>query len=214
MRIVGLISVLAMAAALPSAANAVAITGLFNTGVDAMGAQLAADGGIDTHYLIGAAPTVTYTNSAYVSLTDGRFISPAAGGAGGSQTYTLTFSLAGLDAATAQLSGSWAADNGIEILLNNTRLVYDVPSNPGLVSTFDQLHAFTASSAAFKSGVNTLTFNVTDYGPPTAFAISGLSGTADLAGAVPEASTWAMMLGGFGAVGATMRRRRTTSAHA
>jgi hypothetical protein len=31
---------------------------------------------------------------------------------------------------------------------------------------------------------------------------------APAAGGVPEAATWAMMLGGFGAVGAAMRRRR------
>lgn len=37
------------------------------------------------------------------------------------------------------------------------------------------------------------------------------SGTATFsAGAVPEATTWAMMLGGFGLMGAVMRRRRVT----
>jgi hypothetical protein len=30
------------------------------------------------------------------------------------------------------------------------------------------------------------------------------------AAAVPEAATWAMMLGGFGMIGAAMRRRRTS----
>ncbi len=33
----------------------------------------------------------------------------------------------------------------------------------------------------------------------------------DLAGAVPEPSSWAMLIAGFGLVGATMRRRRTTA---
>ncbi|HMI18188.1 MAG TPA: PEPxxWA-CTERM sorting domain-containing protein [Sphingomonas sp.] len=35
--------------------------------------------------------------------------------------------------------------------------------------------------------------------------------SSDAEGAVPELATWAMMVGGFGAVGATMRRRRRTS---
>lgn len=36
------------------------------------------------------------------------------------------------------------------------------------------------------------------------------SGTATFQAAVPEAATWAMMLGGFGLMGAAMRRRRTS----
>ena len=35
------------------------------------------------------------------------------------------------------------------------------------------------------------------------------SGTATFSAAVPETATWAMMLGGFGLMGAAMRRRRT-----
>lgn len=36
--------------------------------------------------------------------------------------------------------------------------------------------------------------------------------TASTMGAIPEPATWALMLAGFGAVGATVRRRRTVSA--
>jgi len=42
------------------------------------------------------------------------------------------------------------------------------------------------------------------------FGIQAISGsvTSDGAGAVPEAASWAMMLGGFGLVGGAMRRRK------
>ena len=42
-----------------------------------------------------------------------------------------------------------------------------------------------------------------------------ITGAPDVgAGAVPEPATWAMMIGGIGAIGGTLRRRRTTVAFA
>jgi hypothetical protein len=43
---------------------------------------------------------------------------------------------------------------------------------------------------------------------------SGTPGSVQVPGAVPEPASWAMMIGGFGFVGATMRRRRTALAAA
>ncbi len=44
------------------------------------------------------------------------------------------------------------------------------------------------------------------------FTITAEGGSTDAA--VPEPATWAMMIAGFGAVGATLRRRRTAAAAA
>jgi hypothetical protein len=44
------------------------------------------------------------------------------------------------------------------------------------------------------------------------FAVDGgMFGVADLRGAVPEPATWALMIAGFGAVGASLRRRRVVA---
>lgn len=46
----------------------------------------------------------------------------------------------------------------------------------------------------------------------TTSALGGTySGTATFAAQIPEAATWAMMVGGFGAIGAATRRRRKTA---
>ncbi|WP_294392214.1 PEPxxWA-CTERM sorting domain-containing protein [uncultured Sphingomonas sp.] len=42
---------------------------------------------------------------------------------------------------------------------------------------------------------------------------SSISGTAFAPGAVPEPASWAMMIGGFGMIGAAMRRRQKLVAH-
>ena len=52
------------------------------------------------------------------------------------------------------------------------------------------------------AAVNTITFGSTG----NSFEFDNLA--AGVAGAVPEPATWAMMLLGFGALGATLRRRR------
>jgi hypothetical protein len=61
------------------------------------------------------------------------------------------------------------------------------------------------STTAFKTG---LLFNITG---PTTINISQTPITIDVGGAVPEPATWAMMIAGFGIVGAGMRRRRTAT---
>ena len=60
----------------------------------------------------------------------------------------------------------------------------------------------------FVNGTNTLTFRVSDFG-----VISGLR-VADLAGAVPEPATWAMLIVGFGVVAGQIRRRRRAGTYA
>jgi len=77
------------------------------------------------------------------------------------------------------------------------------------VSDFGTSSAFKCASAWFT------TYSHCDYGDAAGGAVFGAPGgdvwyaeTWVIRGAVPEAATWAMMLGGFGLVGAAMRGRR------
>lgn len=64
------------------------------------------------------------------------------------------------------------------------------------------------SKIAVAVGPGTYTFSIT--GPGQGGIPAGLGVRLDsVRGAVPEPATWAMMLLGFGAIGASMRRRRT-----
>jgi hypothetical protein len=64
-----------------------------------------------------------------------------------------------------------------------------------------QLYSGTTAAPTILNG----TYTLTSYS-------NGVTGTLTItggAGAVPEPATWALMIGGFGMVGATMRRRAT-----
>lgn len=116
--------------------------------------------------------------------------------------YRLSFDLSGLDHTTAAISGSWGADNLGTIFLNGI--------NTGITNgQFSFLTAFNIAGG-FQAGINTLDFQVQDFGPPTALRVDNLQGSADLAGVggVPEPATWAMMLAGFLAAGSAIRARR------
>lgn len=231
MRIQSSLCAIAFAIALPGAASAMVSTtleipGLFTTGVDDLGNKLAIAGAIDPHWLDGitlasATAATTYTHPAYITSSTGNFI----GGDnhdGGS--YFLQFSLAGLDAATAQLSGLFAVDNGATIYLNDHAIggyvVADYDYTSYAFQAFQALHSFTTADQPnyFKAGLNTLEFRVTDYGHPSGVMVTSLGGTAsrsapvtfapELPGAVPEPVSWAMMVCGFGLLGASMRRRK------
>ncbi len=190
-------------------AQAATLTGLFNTGVDALGNALPNDAP-EIHWLVNGSGTPSiYENGAYIVVPDAQFISAGPGGSftQNPNTYSLTFSLVGLDPASAQLSGSFAADNFASAFLNGHLIAQDVQS--GVFSNLNTLTPFSAPGADFVSGLNTLSFVVTDTGPPSALLVDGLSGTADPArGGVPEPSSWAMLLVGFGGLGALMRSRR------
>lgn len=200
-----------------SQAEAATITGLFNTGTDGSNVALLGGNGLnDPHYAIFSSTSpgfagnqaVTYKHPFYApDDADSRWISLSNTGSPGSNTtvYRLVFSLAGLNAATAQISGSFGADNIGTILLNG--------ANTGIsTASFFSLSGFNISSG-FVAGLNTLDFSVVDQGAPTALRVDNLAGTADLAaiGGVPEPATWAMMLLGFFGLGGVLRNRRRQS---
>ena len=126
-------------------------------------------------------------------------------------TYTLSFDLSGYNVSTASLSGEFAADNFGTVELNGHLLT---SLSDTLYENFEQLHPFTASAADFVAGVNTLTFTITDTGPPSAFMVANLAGTADILGCVPEPATWAMFLAGFFGLGVMARARKGSVASA
>jgi hypothetical protein len=214
----------AMAAAfLGSTAEAAVITGLYNTGVDNSGVALVGgDGVADLHYQTLAStvpdavgrPPVTYRHPNYApDDADSRWISYTAVFPPGpsTTTYRLTFDLTGLDPATALITGRFGADNFVSLYLNG-----DDTGQFG-IEQFPVLKAFTVASG-FRAGVNHLDFVITDSGPPGAFRVDDLAGTADLAAppvaGVPEPSAWALMLAGFFGAGAVLRRGRRGRAFA
>lgn len=188
-------------------AHAATIVGLYNTGVDNTGAKLAANNAVDTHYTVttstGTASPVTYTNSAYLTDPSARFISAQSGGGYtvNPSNYTLTFNLTGFKAETASISGNFAADNYASVYLNDILLAAQPAQT--IYENFQQLTSFSANSG-FVAGVNTLRFEVTDTGPPSALLVTGLVGSV---AAVPEPATWALFILGFGGIGGAMRRR-------
>jgi hypothetical protein len=205
----------AAAAALGVApASAATIQGLFNTGTDANNVALVGGNGVvDPHYQIVSSTSpgfagqqaVTFQCCYFPDDADSRWISLGAGGSPGSNTtvYRLSFDLTGLNHTTATISGLWGADNLGTIILNGV-------STGIQTSQFGFLTAFNIAGG-FQAGINTLDFQVQDFGPPTALRVDALAGTAELArdpGAVPEPATWAMMLLGFLASGSAIRARR------
>lgn len=193
-----------------ASANAATIPGLFNTGTDANNVALAGGNGvIDPHYLIASSTSPGFAGQQAVTFqccyiandADSRWVSLSANGSPGSNVtvYRLTFSLVGLDPTTASISGSGGTDNAGRIFLNGV----DTGIN---IDGFSALVPFVLNSG-FVAGVNTLDFQVSDFGAPTAFRVDDLAGTAGLVSGIPEPATWAMLIGGFGLVGGMIRRR-------
>lgn len=202
------------------AAHAIQIPGVFNTGLGVGGAALPpGDGQVDANYRVTATDRAgivvgtnarTYYNTAY--LMDGplsRIVNATGDGSGvtgTSTTFTTTFSLAGFDSSNATISGQALFDNSGTIFLNGNQVG---PSITG----FSTLTPFGTNANFFVAGLNTLSFVLLNAGGPEAFQVAGLTVTAErLAGAVPEPTTWALLIVGFGMTGLAMRRRTTTVA--
>lgn len=122
--------------------------------------------------------------------------------ADGFYTYSLRFDLDGFVPATASFSGRFAADNQVaQIRLNGTVISQAGPGG------FSGWTGFAASSG-FISGFNTLDFVVRNLrqssGNPTGLRVEFVDSRIT---AVPEPASWAMLIAGFGLVGAAARRR-------
>ena len=202
------------------AAQAIQIPGVRNTGLTAAGTALSSgDGQIDGNYKVTAtdragivigANALTYFNPAY--LQDGpfsRIVNATGDGTGvvSTTSFSTTFSLAGFDSANATISGQVLFDNSGTIFLNGNQV-------GGTYTGFGSLSPFGTNSNFFLSGLNTLTFNLSNAGGPEAFQVAGLTVTAEalpVVPGIPEPATWGLMIVGFGMVGAATRRRARTS---
>jgi hypothetical protein len=226
------ICVLALTAALTSAANASTIPGLYDTGVTGTAPGTApldptlndtTNNILDSHFATnpGTAAYTFYTPPYYSeSLSSpAEWISTATAAVGGPNfetgvgiyNYTETFSLAGLTPGSAVISGMWAADNCAEIFVNGAATGQIIGGGisgstcNSASSNFTSLHSFLINSgdATFNAGINTLDFEVYNSSLSTALLVTDLQ-----ANAVPEPSPVLLTLTGFVLLGITIQRRR------
>ena len=188
-------------------AHADTITGLVNTGTSASGTA-------DTNYVLNGNTTgyVTQDNVWPIgpwlaNSATSKWITPSQNQAqsfdataNGTYIWTLSFDLSGYNPATASFSGRFAADNSATVSLNGTQI--------GTSAGFGSFSSFAASSG-FVSGLNTLSFVVTNLkqngGNPTGLRAEFLASSVT---AVPEPETYAMLLAGLALMGAVARRRK------
>ena len=185
------------------------VSGLYGTGVDV-------SGGVDQAWSIvtstgipaPAGPAYPFTGSGFpypywLTPSSGAWDTPDSGNTtvnsdrdptlNGDYEWQTTFNSNG----TGSVRLEFAADNAVaSIDLNGTPIAW-TPSHcitgTSCPSDFGQLQSFTLSG--FSSGTNTLDFNVVNY------AQNGGNPTGLYVEAVPEASSWAMMLLGFAGLG-------------
>ena len=175
------------------------ITGLFNTGVDGVGALLS-DAVSDAHFaILGGDQAVTVAEASIPASwlpngADSRWIWEQSNGqpANVTLTFRTTLDLTGLDPATAQVTGQWATDNaGNDILIN---CISTAQTSGG----FNSFTAFMISSN-FVSGINTVDFVVQDSGDIAGFRAEFLSASADPPSntVIPEPGTIATLAAGL-----------------
>lgn len=204
---IAIATLLTTALALGASASSINV---FSTGADDSGVRLPL-GTPDSHYSLISGPYVGFVTAGTASSTwvqdsaTSRWITP--GNATwdiGTYEYQTTFSLAGLDPASAILTGSWSADNSAIIYLNGNATSFTLGAN-----AYGSFTPFTLSSG-FVNGVNTLDFFVYNDGGPTGLRVD-ISGTAS---PVPEPSTMWLMLGGLLMAALVAAAHRTRQAEA
>jgi hypothetical protein len=205
-------------ALMAGSANANVISGVYSTGVDTFGAQIAY-GQSEEHYTLVSSPDGAVTSivaadastqallgvwlandskSGWIGPDDTIYYGPI-----GAYDYKMTFTLAaGLNPDTVSIGGEWAADNiGTDILVNGASTGETTPNFSGFV-TFDL-------TSGFVSGTNTIDFLVTNLDPsPTGLRVEIDSATASETTAVPEPATGTFLLGSGLLALRSLRRRR------
>ena len=196
----------------------VVIPGLFSSGRTASNAAVTTGTVQEQNWFLNGAarPWNSSTNNGawLANNSVSRWMTPASNGnqsfnptADGFYNYSISFNLGKFVPGTASFNGRFAADNTvISILLNGTQITQ------GGLGTFNSWSSFSASSG-FVGGLNTLTFRVRNFAGggvnPTGLRVE-IRGSAYEP--VPEPASWAMLIAGFGLVGAMLRRRRATLA--
>lgn len=168
------------------------IAGAFDTGVDDKGLVLA-DAAVDTHYVLIQNADSAASQKAFVEdgskwpIVAGPWVAnselskwigpridpgtenPLNGPASGDYVYRLRLDLSGYDADSVVLSGGWASDNSVELLINGTGTGQKQAGFGGL-ATF-------RIGNVFKPGVNDISFKVANgdsSGGPTGLRVEGL----------------------------------------
>ncbi|MCG8450346.1 MAG: hypothetical protein MI725_12315 [Pirellulales bacterium] len=198
----------------------VAIPGLFTTGVNNSGANLPF-GTADPHWILSgplSGPNAFVQSprptSWIANTTQSQWIGPNANGMSthfsGTYVYRLFFDLTGFDETTAVIQGSWASDNGSQIVLNGVSTGNNHSGGSGAFSAFD---TFTISSG-FVPGLNNISIHVTNLdsgGFPitmrtqTGLQVAQLSGLAERV--IPEPASCILFIGsGIGLL--AMRRHK------
>jgi hypothetical protein len=127
----------------------------------------------------------------------------------GGWPYSTTFSLTGLNPATARIDGQFIADNQLlGIYINGLLVALPVGGYP--LNNFQAWTPFSITSG-FVTNTNTLQFVVNNTGGPVGLRVE-LSGTADPVGGgqIPEPTTFVLL--GAGLLGLGLLRRRTNPA--
>ena len=174
-----LLSLALLSAPLSSFGDAITF---YNTGVASDGSVLAA-GAADPHYNLiyssasnGSPALATAANAGWASSSSAGWISPWSSGNQDSNqgyyVYETTLDLTGYDAASAVLSGLFAADNSVTIYLNRSS-----SASFGSTSSFSSLTPFTINSG-FIAGLNLVDFVVYNTDGPTGLLVDGTQASA------------------------------------
>jgi hypothetical protein len=182
-----------------------ALVGLNNTGAAGLGA--------DSNYTVNNLVTAstTYFNSAYAPETaTSHWISTTSDGGTGAATvdFFTQFSVTG---SALKISGLWGVDNAATMFLDGKQVAILTGYT---VDNFNVLQAFSFNAGV---GSHTLEFALLNDNNPAAPGVADgplalrVDSIASVA-AVPEASTWAMILLGFLGVGFLSYRRKSSHA--
>lgn len=183
-----------------------------NTGVNNSDV-LVAPGASTSYWTLTSAPAGSvaalnstpfrYIHPAWVADTSAAaWVSPAANGNAvgiGTYVYTLTFSMAGLNTSTAQITGRFTSDNDSTISLNG--------GAPVASRAFEQFGSFTNFSftTGFNAGTNTIQVAVNNGGDPTGFIVEFITANDS---PIPEPSTYVLAISGLALIVVGSRRAK------